>query len=242
MAKKKGHLRIGTSGYQYKHWRGNFYPEKLRKKDWFAHYTGHFDTVEVNNTFYRLPEPETFEQWQEQAPKGFEYALKYSRYGSHMKRLKDPHQSLDTFMDCANRLGQHLGPVLVQLPPRWKANPERLDQFLTEAPSDIRWVVELRDEDWLRDEVFDVLRHHGAALCLHDMLPDHPREITADWTYLRFHGDQYSGSYSGQFLDRQAREINDMLSRGLDVYAFFNNDEDGHAPNNAQELKRRLES
>lgn len=241
MTEPCGRLRAGTSGYQYRHWRGRFYPLALRQKDWFGYYAERFDTVEINNTFYRLPEPATFGQWRERAPAGFQYALKFSRYGSHIKRLKDPQQSLEPFLNGAERLGNHLGPILVQLPPRWKASPERLDHFLAQAPGAYRWAVELRDPDWFRDDVYAVLRRHGAALCLHDMIPGHPRVLTADWTYLRFHGHEYGGSYSPQYLTGQAREIHGMLDQGLDVYAFFNNDEDAHAVFNALDLKRLVD-
>lgn len=236
----QGQLRLGTSGYQYKHWRGPFYPDELRQKDWFDYYADTFDTVEINNSFYRLPDLHTFEQWKERAPKGFEYALKFSRYGSHLKRLKSPERSISQFMKAAQGLGQRRGPILVQLPPRWKANPERLDQFLCEAPKQERWVLEFRDPDWLQDAVFDVLEKHGAALCIHDMIPDHPQRLTTDWTYLRFHGHKYTGSYSNDFLAAEADRIQSWLNDGKDVYAYFNNDENAHAVHNALALKRYL--
>lgn len=237
----EGTLRIGTSGYQYDHWRGPFYPDDLPKSRWFEHYAGRFDTVEVNNTFYHLPGADTFERWRAAAPAGFCYALKYSRYGTHMKRLKDPEAHLGRFLEAARGLGPALGPILVQLPPRWRADPERLAAFLDAAPGDCRWTVEVRDERWLCDEVFAVLESHGAALCIHDMLPDHPRRLTADWVYLRFHGDHYQGSYSSAFLAARAEEIRADLAAGRDVYAYFNNDEAGHAVRNASELKALLE-
>lgn len=236
--KKRGELRVGTSGYQYRHWKERFYPGELTQKEWFGYYAERFDTVEINNTFYNLPEAGTFDQWKEAAPAGFEYALKFSRYGSHMKRLKDPAQSLDKFIEVAQRLDGCLGPVLVQLPPRWKPRPERLDAFLAEAPSRYRWAIELRDPDWLNDEIYDVLRRHRAALCIHDMLENHPREYTADWTYLRYHGNHYSGSYSRQFLTAEAERIATLLTEGCDVYAYFNNDQEADAPRNALDLRR----
>ncbi|MFQ3786422.1 DUF72 domain-containing protein [Halomonas sp. A29] len=236
--KRQGRLRIGTSGYQYRHWKGRFYPSELAQDEWFGHYAGQFDTVEINNTFYNLPQAGTLDKWKKIAPAGFEYALKFSRYGSHMKRLKDPEQSLGAFLEMAQRLGKHLGPILVQLPPNWKARPERLDAFLAEAPKQYRWTVELRDPDWLNDEVYDVLRRHDAALCLHDMLERHPRMFTSDWTYLRFHGKRYAGSYSRQYLVAEAKRIAELLHEGRDVYAYFNNDQKAHAPRNALDLRR----
>jgi uncharacterized protein YecE (DUF72 family) len=231
-------LRIGTSGYQYDHWRGGLYPKGLPKRAWFEHYTDHFNSIEINNTFYRLPEPATFDHWRELAPPGFRFALKYSRYATHMKHLADPEEALERFLERAQRLRGWLGPILVQLPPSWHVDPERLDAFLRLAPRRHRWAVELRDASWLHDEVYEVLRKRGAALVIHDLLEDHPRELTADFTYLRFHGRDYGGSYSHQALVAQARRIRRWLRRGHDVYVYFNNDRDGHAPRNALDLRR----
>lgn len=233
-----GRLRIGTSGYQYDHWRGDFYPGDLPRKRWFAHYRDHFDTVEINNTFYRLPDAETFDGWRDQAPRGFRYAVKFSRYGSHMKRLKAPEATIGAFLERAGLLRSSLGPILVQLPPRWSADPGRLDAFLDAAPRKARWVVEFRDPSWLREDVYEVLRRHRAALCLHDLIDDHPRVITAPWTYLRFHGRSYAGSYSPQELTARAKEVALDLREGLDVYVYFNNDLGGHAVRNALDLRR----
>jgi uncharacterized protein YecE (DUF72 family) len=234
----RGELRVGTSGYQYRHWKGDFYPRELPVRSWFDHYTRCFDTVEINNTFYNLPEAEHFDAWREAAPPGFRFTLKYSRYGTHLKHLKDPEEPLARFVERAERLGERLGPILVQLPPHWGADPGRLDGFLSVAPRRRRFAVELRDPDWLRNEVFEVLRKRRAALVIHDMIEDHPVELTADWTYLRFHGRQYGGSYSPQALSGQARRIRRWLGQGLDVYAYFNNDRGGHAPRNAADLRR----
>jgi uncharacterized protein YecE (DUF72 family) len=194
--------------------------------------------VEINNTFYRLPEPHVFDDWRRAAPPGFRFALKYSRYATHLKHLSDPEPALERFLEGAERLRSWLGPILVQLPPRWKADPERLDAFLRAAPRRHRWAVELRDPDWLCDEVYDVLRRRGAALVIHDLIDDHPVLRTSDWTYLRFHGRRYGGSYSYQALSAQARRIRCWLRRGVDVWAFFNNDRGGHAPRNAADLIR----
>lgn len=235
-------IRIGTSGYQYPHWRGVFYPEDLPKKKWFAHYRANFDTVEINNTFYHLPEAETFDAWREAVSAPFCYVLKFSRYGSHLKCLKDPESTIGAFLERATRLGPTLGPILVQLKPNWSRDLERLRAFLAAAPATQRWAIEFRDPSWLCSESFDLLREFNAALCIHDMLSDHPREVTADWVYLRFHGDHYSGSYSHQFLSAQARRIQAYRQKGLDVYAYFNNDMEGYAVQNAQALKRYIET
>jgi uncharacterized protein YecE (DUF72 family) len=133
MSQKAGRLRIGASGYQYAHWKGTFYPPDLPKKDWFAYYAQRFDTVEINNTFYRLPQARTFDAWGDQAPEGFCYALKFSRYTTHLKRLKEPHDPIKRFLERASRLGEFIGPILVQLPPHWRVDTERLTTFLSQC-------------------------------------------------------------------------------------------------------------
>jgi uncharacterized protein YecE (DUF72 family) len=235
-----GRLHVGTSGYQYDHWREIFYPAGLPKDAWFDHYARTFSAVEINNTFYNLPGPETFDRWRDQAPRGFRFAVKFSRYGTHMKKLKDPAEPVARFLERARRLGAHLGPILVQLPPNWGADPGRLDAFLDAAPAGVRWAVELRDRDWLRAAVYRVLRAHGAALVIHDRLARHPVHVTADFVYLRYHGQDYGGSYSPQHLSGQARRIGRFLADGLDVHAYFNNDLGGHAVANARDLRRFL--
>lgn len=235
-----GRFILGTSGWDYAHWSGPFYPGKLPRRAWFDYYAERFSTVEINNTFYHLPSESTFETWRERAPAGFAYTLKFSRYGSHIKRLKDPAGTIGLFMQRAGLLGERLGAILVQLPPRWRADPQRLDAFLARAPRQQRWAFEFRDPDWLRADVFGVLHRHGAALCIHDMLPDHPRELTTDWTYLRFHGTTDSGGYSPQYLSARADRIAELLRSGRDVYCYFNNDYAGFAPRNALDLARHV--
>jgi uncharacterized protein YecE (DUF72 family) len=236
----RGVLAVGTSGWQYSHWRGVFYPPDLPQSKWFAFYAARFDVVEVNNTFYRLPPEQVFGRWRTAAPKGFCYALKFSRYGSHMRKLKDAPDTIGLFLERARLLGEHLGPILVQLPPKWRADAGRLDEFLAARPAGERWAVEFRDPSWLTAEVLSVLRRHGAALCIHDMIADHPHELTADWTYLRFHGVHYGGSYSPRALHDAAREIRRLLAAGVDVHAYFNNDAQGFAVANALELRRNV--
>lgn len=238
MTRARGELRVGTSGYQYDHWKGLFYPADLPKSRWFAYYARHFDTVEINNTFYRLPDPHVFDAWRTAAPAGWVYALKFSRYGTHRKRLKDPEQPISLFTSRAKRLKSSLGPILVQLPPRWKADVARLEEFLKSLPRTLRWAVEFRDPSWLSARVFEHLEAHGVALCMHDMIANHPDVVTTDFTYLRFHGRRYQGSYSTQALAAQARVVRRYLESGIDVYAYFNNDIGGHAIHNALDLRR----
>jgi uncharacterized protein YecE (DUF72 family) len=156
-------------------------------------------------------------------------------------RLKEPRSTLGNFLTVAKRLKQTLGPILIQLPPRWTVNVERLDKFLAAAPRRLRFAVEFRDERWLRPDVFKVLERRHAALCIHDMIKNHPRELTAEWTYLRYHGDHYSGSYPEQHLASEAEWINRQLAAGLDVFGYFNNDSLGYAVQNAIDLKSKIQ-
>lgn len=237
---------IGCSGYDYRDWRGRFYPENMKHAEWFAHYAGRFDCVEINNTFYNLPEASTFDAWRERAPSGFVYALKLSRYGTHMKRLKDPRSWIDNFLERAERLGEHLGPILVQLPPNWHADPDRLRGFFDTAPRTYRWAIEFRDPDWLRDDVYAILEDANAALVIHDLIDDHPRVVTADWVYVRYHGasstTKYAGSYSHQSLTADAQRYAEWIREGREVFAFFNNDVGAQAPKNAAQLRGYVDS
>jgi uncharacterized protein YecE (DUF72 family) len=242
---RRSRARIGCSGWVYDDWRGIVYPDDLPKRSWFDHYASIFDTVELNSTFYRLPSIEAVERWAVQAPPGFVYSLKLGAFGSHRMKLRDAESWLPNHVERARRLGDALGPTLVQLPPRWKRNVARLDEFLTVAPRALRWAVELRDPSWLHDEVFDVLRAHGAALCVHDLLPDHPWMRTTDWAYVRFHGPKalaakYHGRYGARRLEPAARKMQTWLTEGCDVYAYFNNDYQGHAVTDARWLSKRL--
>lgn len=239
--------RVGCSGWSYKDWRGPVYPTELPQRCWFEHYQGLFDTVELNATFYRLPRASTVEGWAAAAGAGFLFAVKLGAFGSHRMKLRDAASWLPNHLDRVERLGVHLGPNLVQLPPRWRRDAARLDEFLSVAPASMRWAVEVREPSWLHDDVFEVLRRHGAALCVHDLLADHPFELTADWTYVRFHGPDaiarpYHDSYGPRRLDRWAERLGDVLAAGRDVYAYFNNDWYGHAVTDATYLRAALGS
>jgi uncharacterized protein YecE (DUF72 family) len=237
--------RVGCSGWVYRDWRGTVYPAHLPQREWFAHYASLFDTVEINSTFYRLPAAGTVDEWAQQAPPGFLYAVKLGQFGTHRKKLRDADRWLPNHVERARRLGDALGPTLVQLPPHWRCDPGRLDDFLAVAPSSMRWAVELRDPSWLRDEVYDVLARHRAALCIHDLLADHPWVRTTDWTYVRFHGphareEKYVGRYTGRRLWRTADRLRTWLADGCEVFAYFNNDFGGAAALDAQWLRVRL--
>ena len=230
-------IRIGTSGWIYSHWRGDFYPRNLPVQRWFEHYQQHFDTVEINNTFYRLPPATTFDGWRKQAHGTFLYAVKANRFLTHMKKLKDPAEPLDRLLTHARRLRRHLGPVLYQLPPRWLPDGERLESFFQALPKKLTHVMEFRDERSLTDELRDSLARWNVGLCIHDMLRPHPQWLTSRAAYLRFHGVGYGGSYRRDRLRRWADWILRTASAGHDVYAYFNNDIGGHAVRNALTLK-----
>lgn len=238
-----GAVRIGCSGWQYRHWRGLFYPAGLRAASWFEHYASIFDTVEINNTFYRLPEREVFAAWRRRAPAGFLFAVKASRFLTHMKKLKDPEEPLDRFFTRVRALGRNLGPVLYQLPPGWKLDLARLEHFLHALPRGVRHVMEFRDPSWYHPDVERLLARHRVARCLHDM----PKSTTArvrvgPLVYVRFHGA--SGTYSGSYPDARLRDWAGWLraerDAGADVFAYFNNDVGGHAPRNALTLRRMM--
>jgi uncharacterized protein YecE (DUF72 family) len=240
---------VGCSGWQYRDWRGVVYPDRLPQRRWFEHYATMFDTVEINSTFYRLPPATTVESWAAQAPSGFTYAVKLGQFGSHRMKLRDARTWLPNHLDRALRLGSHLGPTLVQLPPRWRRDVDRLDEFLGVAtsisPAKMRWAVELRDESWVHDSVLDTLARHRVALCIHDLLPSHPWDRTTDWVYVRFHGPDalahpYHGRYGGRRLWRVARRLRAWIDDGCDVYAYFNNDRHGNAVHDARWLRDDL--
>jgi uncharacterized protein YecE (DUF72 family) len=244
-SERQGAVRIGTSGWVYKHWRGTFYPAEMPVREWFSYYAARFETVEVNNSFYRLPSEEAVRQWARQAPPGFLYALKASRWLTHRKKLKDPEAGLELLFERAHELGAHLGPVLYQLPPRWHRNVDRLRDFLAALPVGPAHVFEFRDPSWYDDEVRRVLESAGAGFCMHDLRGVvSPLWITARVVYIRFHGPgqtAYAGGYSREHLERWAGRIAGYRQAGHDVYAYFNNDDQAHAVRNALELRGLLE-
>ena len=234
----------GCSGWEYKHWRGDFYPITVARTRWFDHYAQIFDTVEINNTFYRLPEQTTFAAWAERAPAGFLYSVKASRFLTHMKKLKEPEEPLDRLFTRMTALGNHLGPVLYQLPPGWKLDRDRLEYFLQALPQGFRHVMEFRDPSWYPDDVLEMLERYSVALCLHDMRGSATgRQRVGPFVYARFHGA--SGIYSGSYPDARLRDWATWLDAqhrsGADIYVYFNNDVGGHAPRNALTLRSMME-
>lgn len=236
-------IHIGTCGWNYKHWLGPFYPEKFPANKMLAFYAEHFQTVELNNSFYHLPSAKSFETWRETTPDKFIFAVKGSRFITHMKKLKDPKLATERFFAPAENLEAKLGPILFQLPPRWRVNPERFATFLDVLPREHRYAFEFREPSWFTEEIYGLLRKHNAALCLYHMTGyDSPPEITADFIYIRFHGTEstYFGSYSDDALWSWATRIKKWRGDSKDVYAYFNNDPDAHAVRNAKTLRQML--
>lgn len=235
-------IRIGTSGFHYKHWIGRYYPADIKPANMLAHYLRDFDTVELNNTFYRLPETASFDSWRNAAPPGFIYAVKGSRFLTHMVKLKDPERGLVNFIPRAERLRQKLGPILWQLPPKWNLNLERLEEFLQKLPRAHRYAFELRNESWMNDDVYALLRKYNAAYCIYELAGYHtPFLVTADWTYVRLHGPtqfKYQGSYTDAQLEVWAERIREWSRTLKAIYVYFDNDDSAYAVNNALTLKR----
>lgn len=232
-------IRIGCSGWQYPHWRGRFYPAELPASRWLEYYARQFDTVEINNTFYRLPDSATFAAWARRVPAGFVFAVKASRFLTHMKKLKDPADPLRRLFTRGARLGRALGPVLYQLPPRWPLNLERFSAFLRALPPGRRHAVEFREPSWYAPDAFAVMARHRVALCLHDMPGSASGRIAVGpFVYVRFHGVQkYSGRYDDRTLEAWAEWLGDRRREGRRIYAYFNNDVGGHAPRDAARLR-----
>ncbi len=225
-------LFAGTSGWQYRHWKGRFYPEDLPGTRWLPYFAERFPTVEVNNTFYRLPERKTFESWRKATPEGFVVTVKASRFLTHNKRLKDPQPAVEKLMKAARGLEDKLGPILLQLPPSFKAVPERLADALGAFPKEQRVAVEFRHDSWYTPEVRGILERFDAALCLVDRKGDTlgPVWKTASWGYLRFHdGDGESFRYTAGRLKHWARTLRDTFDRSDDLFVYFNNDMAGAA-------------
>ncbi len=233
--------RIGTSGWNYAHWRGRFYPEKLPASKWLAHYATHFDTVECNATFYRLPSEKTFQNWKASTPKGFLWALKASRLITHYRRLQDVQGPLEEFLSRARLLGEKLGPVLFQLPPSLHYDEALFEDFASLLSPLSEAAVEVRHRSWIDDRFLRQLQAHGLAFCLSDTAGRYPfhEAVTADFVYIRLHGSQklYASSYSEAELHLWAEKI---ASWNRPTYVYFDNDFEAHAVFNARRLREIL--
>jgi len=248
-ADRRRPVRIGCSGWNYAHWRnGVFYPPRCPARRWLEFYAERFPTVEINATFYRLPRVDVVAHWVEQTPDGFVFAVKVSRYLTHVKRLRDLGPGLERFLERIEPLlrSPKLGPLLWQLPPTFRADHARLAEALARLPGGLRHCFEFREPSWFVPETYALLREHGAAL----VIADRPQvnwfqahELTADWTFVRFHGG--SRGRRGNYSDGELREWAERLrawSRTHEVFAYFNNDWEGFAPRNALRLRRLVSS
>lgn len=239
-------LFVGTSGWTYSSWKGTFYPEELPARQYLKFYAKNFGTTEVNYSFYHLPKLSTYEKWASQVPDSFVFAVKASRFITHVKRLIEVVNAWSTFVQNARALGPHVGPVLLQFPPSFRCDPQRVAAFLKGArepmsqSSGLRLAFEFRHESWFKEEIYALLRQHQAALCIADSsrYPRHDK-VTADFVYVRFHGRAklFASEYTDKELMDEATRIRRYLRNGLDVYVYFNNDARGYAVKNAKTLR-----
>ncbi len=239
-------VHIGCSGWNYRDWRGEFYPEREPQRRWLELYVQRFDTVEINATFYRLPTRDAVSRWVEQAPAPFQFAVKVSRYLTHIKRLTEVRDGMALFSERLAPMieAQRLGPLLWQLPENFHRDDERLQRWLELLPAG-RHAIEFRHSSWFEDRVLAALSEHGVALVIGDT-PKRPFQLhvpTASWWYIRFHfgGRGRGGNYSATELEQWGERIR-RWRREREVYAYFNNDWKGYAPANALDLRKVVEA
>ena len=240
----QGHVFTGTSGWSYDHWSGSFYPDGLPHKDWLVYYARHLHSLEINNSFYHLPDKKVLQQWYETVPDNFVFTAKASRYITHMKKLKDPKTSVAAFFDRISVLDDKLGPIIFQLPPHWGFNPQRLEEFLCILSTDYRYAFEFRDHSWHNSQTLDLLKKYNAAFCIYELdgfLSE--RDVTTDFVYVRLHGPNgaYQGCYDSRTLAGWAGAFSTWSAQGRDIYCYFDNDEEGYAARNALTLQSMLE-
>jgi uncharacterized protein YecE (DUF72 family) len=242
--KTKNKIHIGTSGWDYKHWLGPFYPKEMKPPQLLNFYTRHFNTVELNNTFYMLPKKETFVNWRKAVPDDFFFAVKASRYITHNKKLKEGKESFGNFIEKAKALNEKLGPVLFQLPPGWKINFERLEEFLEGLPKGYEYTFEFRNQSWFDDKIYELLAKHNAAFCMYELnTVQTPKIVTADFIYIRLHGpgQAYQGQYKEKILHGWAGDFAKWKKKASNIYCYFDNDEKGYAAMDALRLKEMVE-
>ena len=230
---------IGVSGWQYPDFSERFYPDDLEKSEQLSFYGEHFPTVEINNTFYQLPSEKSIQRWRESVPEHFVFSIKASRYITHMKNLMEPEDTLPKFFERISQFGDHCGPILFQLPPHWGMDLDRLRTFIPELPDGYRYTFELRNQSWLNEEVYAILRQNEIAYCIYEInFRQSPILTTSDFVYIRLHGPgrAYNDPYDLDALGRWANRIQSWAADGLDVYCYFDNTHRGYAWENAQTL------
>lgn len=231
-------IHIGTSGWSYKHWRDKFYPPNLSAKEYLKYYAECFGTVEVNNSFYHILKEETVKNWAKTVPEKFIFAVKANRYITHMKKLKEPETRVANFIESIKFFDEKLGPILFQLPPNFEFNPKRLESFILSIPKKYKCVFEFRDKSWFNPQTYDILQKNNITFCIYSFENyQSPKEITADFVYIRLHG---ANKYSSEKLDELCNDITNYKEQGKDIFCYFNNDAAGYAVENAIELKRKL--
>ncbi len=232
-------IYIGTSGWSYDGWSGIFYPESLARTGWLSFYSEHFSTVEINSSFYHLPKPQTFNSWAKKTPDNFLFAVKASRYITHIKRLKDCGEPFKNLLKSAKELKGKLGPFLFQLPPNMKKNTSRFKDFLEILPDDYKYAFEFRNESWFCDEVYNMLDSKGCAIVISNSpgFPYHEK-VAGSFCYIRMHGGKelYSSNYTGIELKKVAKIVKQYQKNGISSYTYFNNDIHGYAVENAKTL------
>jgi uncharacterized protein YecE (DUF72 family) len=235
---------VGTSGFFYKHWIGRFYPAGMKKSGYLKYYARFLESVELNSPFYRLPPKSSFRLWASQVPGKFVFAVKASRYVTHVKKLNVPKSSLTLFLGRARGLGKKLGPILYQLPPKWNLNLERFERFLKLLPRGLTHVFEFRNASWLVPETYALMKKFGAAFCIYELAGFRaPAEVTSDAVYVRLHGptaEKYKDSYSEAALAAWARRARAWAKEKKTVYFYFDNDEAAYAVKNARTLREML--
>lgn len=241
--KNEPHIFIGTSGWSYQHWKENFYPEGLKPIDWLHYYSSEFSTVEINTTFYHSPLQTTIDNWYAKVPKDFTFSIKASRYLTHIKRLKNCRESVDYFYRNIRNLKSKIGPILIQLPPSFKADKDRLIEFIGYLNNKYMHVFEFRHPSWFSPEIYKILSKNNIALCITDLNGKlSPEVITAHFTYIRLHGPQraYTGSYGPSGLKKWQKRIEEWINSKTSVYCYFDNDDKGYAIKDAQKIKEML--
>ncbi len=238
-------IHVGTSGWHYPHWRGVFYPRELASSQWLSYYARHFRCVEINNSFYRLPDAEVFARWRKETPADFRFSVKAPQGITHRKKLKDCNESLERFLAHAAALEDKLAVVLFQLPPRWHCNVQRLESFLQMLPRTLRCAFEFRDPSWHNEEVYALLRAQQAAFCIFELGElQAPEVTTSKLVYIRLHGPAgpYAGSYSAARLRDWAAKLRRWQRQGQSAWVFFDNDQAGYAVRNARLLAKLVSS
>jgi uncharacterized protein YecE (DUF72 family) len=241
--KNQENIYIGTSGWHYRHWRGPFYPEDLPAADQLKFYAGVFKTVEINNSFYQLPKQETLANWRDSTQSDFIFAVKASRYITHMKKLKEGDKTFQPLAEIVKVLEPKLGPILFQLPPKWGFNAGRLTEFVNALPRDYQYVFEFRDPSWFNRRAYDILKRSGAAFCIYELAGRlSPKEITADFVYVRLHGPKaaYQGQYDTRTLAGWAGAFSTWAGQGKQIFCYFDNDERGYAAQDALRLQQMI--